>query len=67
MSATWSVGMKSADIIPINREARVQQLHEAYMRAVAAFNAQNNMATMARAVDAYKAWHREFTGVEFTY
>jgi hypothetical protein len=25
------------------------------------------MATMARAVDAYKAWHREFTGVEFTY
>jgi hypothetical protein len=57
----------TAEVIPLNRTARQQQLWDAYQRELNAFWAQPTPASLCKAGDAYKAFHREFVGSEFTY
>lgn len=59
--------MTTAEVIPLNRTARQQQLYDAYLRALNAFWATPTAETLCKAADAYKAFHREFVGQEFSY
>ena len=59
--------MTTAEVVPLNRTVRQQQLWDAYMRQLHAFWANPTPETLCRSADAYKVFYREFTGVEFTY